>query len=87
MPELIDIVYGALCIILKKPITGERPQMALPAGSVNLTLRVVLITRKLQYGSSKETSTRNGNQKVRSSGFTESVHPVPISMPYSPMTS
>jgi hypothetical protein len=39
---------------------------------------VGLITRKLQRGSSKETFTRNGNQKVHCCGFMESVRPVPI---------
>jgi hypothetical protein len=45
---------------------------------LTITLHVVLITRKLQRGSSKETFTRNGNPKVRSFGFMGSVRPFPI---------
>ena len=45
---------------------------------LTITLRVILITRKLQRGSSKETFTRNGNPKVRSFGFMESVRSVTI---------
>src|SRR6266849_6354114 len=51
---------------------------------LTITSRVVLITRKLQHGSSKETFTRNGNQRVRSCGSTESVRPVPIFYPIFP---
>ncbi len=40
---------------------------------LTITLRVILITTNLQPGSSKEACTRNGNQKARSFGFTESV--------------
>jgi hypothetical protein len=47
-------------------------------------LRVVPITKNPQRGSSKETFTRNGNQKVPSCGFTESVRPVPIFYPILP---
>ena len=49
-----------------------------------ITLRVVLITKNQQLGFSKETFTRNGNQKELSSGFTESVRLVPISIRYPP---
>ena len=52
-----------------------------PIRQLTITLRVILITRKLQRGSSKETFTRNGNQEVLSFGFTESVRPVPIFYP------
>ena len=48
---------------------------------LTITLRVILITRKSQCGSSKETYTRNGNQEHLSFGFTESVRPVPIFYP------
>jgi hypothetical protein len=51
---------------------------------LTITLRVLLITRKLQHGFSRETFTRNGNQKVRSCGFTESVRRVPILFPMPP---
>ena len=49
-----------------------------------IILPVILITRKPQHGSSRETFTRNGNPKDRSFGFTESVclvpvlHPIPL---------
>ena len=44
---------------------------------LTIMLHVAPITRKPQPGSSKETFTRNGNQKDPSSGSTESVRPVP----------
>ena len=34
-PNIIDIDFGALTHHFRKPITRARPQMALPAGSVN----------------------------------------------------
>jgi len=43
-----------------------------------ITLRVVLTTKSQQFGSLEETFTRNGNQRDRSFGLTESVRPVPI---------
>ena len=52
---------------------------------LTITLRVLPITRRLQSGSSKETSTGNGNQKVLSCGFTENVRPVPIFYPILPV--
>jgi hypothetical protein len=51
---------------------------------LTITLHVVLITRKPQRGSSKETSTKNGNPKVRSFGFMGSVRPVPNFYPILP---
>ena len=47
-------------------------------------LRVVLMISKWQLGSSKERFTRNGNPKVRSFGFMESVRLVPVFYPILP---
>jgi hypothetical protein len=51
---------------------------------LTIILRVVLITRKLQRGSSKEVFTTNGNPMVHSFGFMESVRPCPIFYPIVP---
>jgi len=51
---------------------------------LTITLLVVLITRKLQRGSSKVPFTRDGNPKVRSFGFMGSVRPIPIFYPIFP---
>jgi hypothetical protein len=78
-PNFIDMVmesYGSF----QKTNCGRASTNGSPhrIRRLTITLRVVLITRKLQYGSSKETFTRNGNLKVLSCGFTASVRLVSI---------
>ena len=84
-PNLVDISYGALCTF-QNANCGRASTNGSPHRIRQLTiiLRVVLITRKMQRGSSKEIITRNGNQKVPSCGFTESVRPVPLFYPILP---
>ena len=87
-PNFIDIGHAAIwpyasyqktnCAI---PSTNGSPHRI---RRLTITSRVAPITRKLQPGSLKETFTRNGNQRVASCGFTESVRSVPLLYPISP---
>jgi hypothetical protein len=84
-PNLVDIGYRAY-----PSFQNTNCGIASTNGSPHrihqqtITSRVVLITRKPQRGFSKGTFTRNGNQKVPSCGFTESVRRVPIFYPILP---
>ena len=85
--DLISAAYSALPIIsFQKTNYGRTSTNGSPHWIHPLTIisPVILITRKAQHGSSRETFTGSGNQRVPSFGFTESVRSVPIFHPMPP---